>query len=239
MLPHTSIIQGAGRCVKYIVAREITARDTRFRFQFADVANGVYNAAGKTAAAEYRFSYDDAFDFIFLTSVFTHMLPHELDRYLSEIARVLAPGGRVCATFFLSIEEAREAMEAGRAVHNFSVVREGYRASNPTVMETAVAYDEVSVRARYARHGFKIIEPIHFGTWTGRVSGETHQDVIVAEIAPEGFEGLADLEVLRIALAEARSRIDDLEMKQYQAEMSLWEAKKRIWELETRGRETN
>jgi len=215
--------------------REIAARDPRFRFRFADVANGAYNTAGATAAAAYRFPYDDdAFDFVFLTSVFTHMLPAALDRYLGEIARVLAPGGRVCATFFLSTEEALRAMEAGGAVHQFSVVREGYRASHATVMEAAVAYDEAAVRARYARHGLRIVEPIHFGTWSGRESGETHQDVIVAEIAAGGIADATDPEALAIALATARIQIGQLEAARWRAETAVWTANKRIWELETR-----
>ena len=36
-----------------------------------------------------------------LTSVLTHLLEDEAEHYLAETARVLEPGGRALATFFL------------------------------------------------------------------------------------------------------------------------------------------
>src|SRR5262249_6440676 len=50
---------------------------------------------------EFVFPYADAsFDFVFLTSVFTHMLPAEVAQYLREVRRVLRPAGRCPAAFF-------------------------------------------------------------------------------------------------------------------------------------------
>ena len=43
---------------------------------------------------------DRAFDVIFLYSVFTHMLSPDVERYLSEIARLLAPGGKALFTVY-------------------------------------------------------------------------------------------------------------------------------------------
>ena len=40
-------------------------------------------------------------DVAFLTSVFTHMLPEDVEHYLDELARVLKPGGRTLITWFL------------------------------------------------------------------------------------------------------------------------------------------
>lgn len=215
--------------------RAIAARDPRFHFHHADLANGAYNAAGATPAAAYTFPYADAaFDFIFLTSVFTHLLPDARDRYLAECARTLAPGGRICASFFLLTPETERAMAAGRAAHQFPVIGEGYRASDPTVPEAAVAYDEAAVRARYARCGLRIIEPVWFGTWSGRTEGATHQDVIVAERAPAGVEDATDPVALALALAEARIQIGALETALWRAETALWTANKRVWEAETR-----
>ena len=61
--------------------RTITARYPNFTFQNADIFNKWYNPGGAFAASEYRFPYDDeSFDFIFLTSVFTHMLAPDVRR---------------------------------------------------------------------------------------------------------------------------------------------------------------
>jgi SAM-dependent methyltransferase len=82
--------------------KNITARDPRFRFTHARVRAPGYSLFGRPAE-RFRFPYaDGAFDFAFATSVFTHMQPAETANYLAEAGRVLAPGGRLLATFFLA-----------------------------------------------------------------------------------------------------------------------------------------
>lgn len=74
-----------------------------FRFLSADVTNDLYNPNGQVTAREYVFPFSDgAFDVVFLHSVFTHMLPEEVGRYIEEIGRVLRSGGRCVFTTFLS-----------------------------------------------------------------------------------------------------------------------------------------
>src|SRR5439155_20602881 len=69
--------------------KNIAARDPRFHFQLADVYNPAYHRKGKHPAHLYKFPYQDGFfDFVFLTSIFTHLAPPETDNYLAEIARV-------------------------------------------------------------------------------------------------------------------------------------------------------
>ena len=87
--------------------KNIAARFPNFKFQLTDVYNSEYNPRGKRKAEDYRFPYPDrSFDFTFLTSVFTHMLPHDLDHYTWEIARTLKPKGRAVITFFILNEES-------------------------------------------------------------------------------------------------------------------------------------
>src|SRR5439155_26776504 len=75
--------------------KHVTPRFPSFRFQLADVFNSHYNPKGKFKPSEYRLPYQaDDFDFVFLTSVFTHMFAPEVENYLSEVHRVLRPGGR-------------------------------------------------------------------------------------------------------------------------------------------------
>src|SRR4051794_26137863 len=70
----------------------ITPRHPQLRFHHADLYSSAYNPNGRLTASTYRFPFADAsFDFVFLGSVFTHMLPADVAHYLAEIARVLAP----------------------------------------------------------------------------------------------------------------------------------------------------
>jgi SAM-dependent methyltransferase len=146
-----------------------------FRFTHADIFNGEYNPRGTIAAEQYTFPFPDGvFDFVFLTSVFTHMLPPSVRRYLDEIRRVLRPGGRVLATFFL--------IPAGPADGGSWIGHEGpgYRTSNPHRPEEAIAYEEGLVREWFRASGLTIVEPVHRGSWTNFEHGITYQDVIVA-----------------------------------------------------------
>jgi SAM-dependent methyltransferase len=82
-------------------SRAITPRHPNFRFRLADVRNRQYNRNGGVPADAYEFPYEDAaFDLAFAASVFTHMRPNEIRRYLSEAARVLRPGGAVLTSVF-------------------------------------------------------------------------------------------------------------------------------------------
>lgn len=157
---------------------QITPRYPNFRFRHADIYNKAYNPDGKCAASDFHFPYPDAaFDFVYLASVFTHMLPEDVDHYLSEIGRVLVPNGRCLATFFLLNDESHAHMSGEWDFpYNFGV----YRSQHESTPEHAVAYDEEFVRGLFAKHGFELIEPIGRGWWSGRDNASTLQDFIVA-----------------------------------------------------------
>ena len=61
----------------------ITPRFPHFRFQHVDIYNKHYNNTGTLQANTFSFPYpDESFNFVLLTSVFTHMLPVDLRHYL-------------------------------------------------------------------------------------------------------------------------------------------------------------
>jgi ubiquinone/menaquinone biosynthesis C-methylase UbiE len=108
--------------------KNITRRFDNFQFREADVYNSAYRPEGRQSAAHYKFPYESQqFDFVVLFSVFTHMIPEEVDNYLSEISRVLKSGGTCVASYFLIGDDAAKAVERGWNAHPFPHACEGYR----------------------------------------------------------------------------------------------------------------
>lgn len=147
----------------------------RFAFTLADLHNLRYNPAGTRSALEYRFPYaDDSFDVALMTSVLTHLQAPEAEHYLAETVRVLRPGGRLLATFFLLDEASRAALRERRTSLTFHNPDEEVAVADPTLPEEAVAYDERWVRERL---DVRSIDP---GTWRGDPSARSYQDIVVA-----------------------------------------------------------
>jgi SAM-dependent methyltransferase len=154
-----------------------------FAFHHADLRNRRYNEQGGGDARGYRFPAADAsVDLVVLRSVFTHMLPPEIEHYVTEIARVLRPGGAAYVTAYLLNEESsafvegRSADQPGSFPHN----RGDHRVRFEDVPEHAVALAEDFVRRVFAEHGLSIREPILYGSWCGRAEFLSRQDVVVA-----------------------------------------------------------
>ncbi len=61
--------------------QEISTRYPNFQFQHVPIYNSLYNPSGHLKPTEFIFPYEDAsFEFVFLTSVFTHM-PGDIQRF--------------------------------------------------------------------------------------------------------------------------------------------------------------
>jgi SAM-dependent methyltransferase len=160
--------------------RNISSRFSNFHFQLADVHNPAYNPNGRFQPTEYRFPFDDnEFDFVFLTSVFTHMLLSDTKHYLSEIGRVLRPGGKCFITFFLLNNETQRLVAAGRSSLTFRFPRDGYFINDQCVPENAIAFGETDVRSWFVQLGLSI-EAVHAGDWCGRDNYLSYQDIVVA-----------------------------------------------------------
>lgn len=159
----------------------ITSKYPNFSFQLADIYNKNYNRSGKYKAAKYRFPYEnETFDFVFLTSVFTHMLPKDMENYLAEIARVLKKGGRCLITFFLLNEESLHLSSIGKSTLDFKYSLGSARIADKKIPEAAVAYYESSVLTLFEKYGLEIKQPTHYGIWCGRISHLSYQDIIIA-----------------------------------------------------------
>jgi len=164
--------------------RKISRKYPNFRFVKADIYNRHYNPSGKIHSNDYVFPYrDGTFDVVYATSVFTHMMPDAVVRYIAEMRRVLKPGGKSLCTFFILDRESIEAMKD--SMFNFrSVDNQTYRVMNADDPENAIAFEVANVRSFYQNAGMSVVEPIRFGTWSGRdhalVGG---QDMVIAKKA--------------------------------------------------------
>jgi SAM-dependent methyltransferase len=161
---------------------KITPRYPNFRFQLADVFSLSWNPHGRYRAAEYVFPFeDDSFDFVFLTSIFTHLLADEMENYVHEIARVLKVGGRCLSTWFLLNEESLALIQGGRARLSFPFKMEDCFVQEEAIPDAAVGYEEPFVLRMYERFGLQLEGPIRYGEWSGREAFVDAQDIIVAK----------------------------------------------------------
>jgi SAM-dependent methyltransferase len=166
--------------------KQYTPRFPNFRFQLIDVYNHLYNPGGKYSAKDYKFPFPEAeFDFVVLNSVFTHMLAEDVENYLSEVTRVLKPGGRCLISFFLINDESSQLIAEGQSslslTHDFGPAR----AISREMPEDAVGFGESYVWDLYRRLGLDIQQPVQYGSWCGRKEYLSYQDLIVAtKVAP-------------------------------------------------------
>jgi SAM-dependent methyltransferase len=173
-----------GRAMIRWCSRELTPRRPDFRFTWAPVYNQKYNPFGTVAAGEFRFPYeDDCFDFVFATSLFTHLVRGETEHYLREAARVLRPGGTALLTFFLLDEHAEAEVAAGRASFDFRHPIEGGLTTDPSQPEEAIAYRVGDLRELITEAGLGIAEPIRFGLWSNHPGAPAGQDIVLARRA--------------------------------------------------------
>ncbi len=152
-----------------------------FRFIHVDLHHPVYNPDGRGDPETFRFPFDDAsFDLAIAISLFTHLLDSQAEHYVAEAARVLAPGGRLFATWF-ALDEERPPVP-GEAMTSFQPLGAGSAAlvADPAQPEQAVGYPLSWIGDCLGRHGLVLREPYQRGSWTGR-PGASSQDILVAD----------------------------------------------------------
>lgn len=167
----------------------ISKKYPNFHFHIANIYNKYYNPHGSFTDFNYKFIYrDNYFDFVFLTSVFTHMMPKGVNNYLSEIYRVLKPGAVTFITYFLLDNVSRPLLNTDKCQIKFKDGVEECKVVDINNPEISVAYDIDFIKHLYKINKFIIIEPINFGRWCGRESYFDFQDIIIAQ-KPIGENG--------------------------------------------------
>jgi SAM-dependent methyltransferase len=140
-----------------------------FTFTHLDVFNARYNPGG--ARGRVIFPYPDGlFDAVLVTSVFTHMFEDDIANYITEIARVLEPGGFALLTAFLKADGP------GRLGFHHTLGENSWT-TLPDMPEAAVAVDELWFREQLSSAGLYIQSLDRGSCWEG--GNGNVQDVMV------------------------------------------------------------
>jgi SAM-dependent methyltransferase len=169
-------------------ARNITPQHPRFVFFRLDVYNRFYNAGGRIEPGKLVLPFPDgSFDLVVLWSVFTHMFPADIAHYLSEIRRVLKPGGKIAASYFLMNDHSQAEVGAGRARESLDqhLSEPGCWTTNRNIPEDCIGIPELWLLQTHAAESFEMQRPIRYGGWANRPVPENftrinYQDIVIA-----------------------------------------------------------
>lgn len=91
-------------------SENISQKHSNFIFKHVNAYNSFYNPTGAlNVPNKIVFPYENEyFDFMFSTSLFTHLTKPYTERYLKELFRVSKPGANVLATFFVSDKQPKQ-----------------------------------------------------------------------------------------------------------------------------------
>lgn len=168
--PHTKHVQFA--------QKSLGMAHPRFGVHIADIANEIYNPGGSLVPIRFRFPYsDDRFDAVVAHALFRYLQPEAFEHYVAEIARVLRPGGRFLASFYLLNEDSTKRLPSLKEPLCFAFPAGNVTGTRPH-REGLLAYREDYVREVLARNR---LEPgrIDYGHWEP-VDNGLAQDFVVA-----------------------------------------------------------
>lgn len=156
-----AVKQGVDWCKK-----KISTKFTNFDFLYVDLFNDLYKDKGIDAAT-FEFPYEkSSFDFACAISVFTHMIPEEVENYLAQSNQVLKSGGFLVATFFILDDESKKQMSQ-KADFNFKYNYGNYALMDNDVKSANVAFEYEYLKKFIDANNFEIVNYIG-GHWCGR-----------------------------------------------------------------------
>lgn len=150
----------------------------RFVVHLAEIANEIYNPDAVLVPTRFRFPYSEGrFDAVVAHSLFRFVQPEVFEHYVAEIARVLKPGGRFLASFYLLNEISTKRLPAMKAPLCF-VFPDGNVTTTRPHRQGLLAYREDYVLEVLTRNRLEP-EPIDYGSWEPVENGLS-QDFVVA-----------------------------------------------------------
>ena len=159
--------------------KKIAVKYSNFHFLYVDLKNDLYNLNTESEAKFFQFPYpQSSFDCIVLTSVFTHMMPNDVDNYLKQISLVMNDNAKCLATFFLLNTKIKRQIADDKIEFKFSHHFDGYSLMDKKVKEANVAYDEEFLLSMLRKNGL-CVESIHQGSWSKGSSPLDFQDVVI------------------------------------------------------------
>jgi SAM-dependent methyltransferase len=169
----------------------ITSRHPNFTFHHLNIRSQIHNSGGALRVRDVELPVSSASaDRIILQSVFTHMFYDDIIHYLKEFRRILKPGGKVVASFFVIDDEVRKMIDANGGDPSFdlkfaSPYGEGCFINDERYPEGAVAFDPRRLERMLAKSRMVLDQPIHSGFWCGRQGVTDGQDIAVLKVGPE------------------------------------------------------
>ena len=160
--------------------KKISVRFANFNFRHIDLKNDLYNLKTDMEAKKFEFPYPASeFDCVVLTSVFTHMMPDDVDNYLGQIARVMKKEGKCLATFFLIDGNTKEQMQKGNIRFDFKYAYEGYYLMDKKVKEANIAFDADYLASLLDKNELQA-DAVYRGSWSGNKEDSLDfQDVVI------------------------------------------------------------
>lgn len=152
--------------------KNVSSMHSNFQFFHFDAWHQLYNPCGTMKSSDFALpASDHSVDRIALGSVFTHLFEDEVVHYLKEIKRVLAPDGRVYATFFLFDEKTIKASRS-KSQTPFNLrfeypYADGCYVNDPVFPTGAVAYNYSTLQRMFNEAGLKLAAPLVHGAWSG------------------------------------------------------------------------
>ena len=187
-IPFTNYLTTKGRYEGFDIVKigvdwcnkNISKSFPNFNFKLIPLKNDLYRLDTNEKASELKFPYEnEAFDLVFLTSVFTHMLPNDMENYISEIHRVLKKDKNCFATFFIIDDQSTKSMnEKGHKIFPFDMG--DYSLMDKSVKEANVAYKKDYITDLLKNYNFEITNFLR-GNWSGIENSplNEHQDIII------------------------------------------------------------
>lgn len=173
-----AVKQGIDWCQK-----NISSKYPHFQFTHIDLANDLYKAKG-IDASKFVFPYaTDSFNFICAISVYTHMLPAELENYIQNCILVSKPNAKMVFTFFVLNAKSMEQMYASETIFKFVHFPDSYYAlMNNRVKSANVAYQEEYLDSLFTKNGLTIVKKVE-GHWSSGIKSDdlAFQDIWIIQ----------------------------------------------------------